>query len=154
MTDRHLKSRASLSNDPDRTNVAQIQAWINTLCIHIERYGHYIHVARTLTVTEERTLNALRTGQQAQLSAGDARSAIIVRVQADDSCLAITQVPAEPFDLVCMIIRCCDVNGDRKVQDHLVLRSWLPHTVTTPPIPKPKIHFSHRKAFFRAPTTA
>src|SRR5260370_7117903 len=126
MTDRHLKSRASLSNGPDRTNVAQIQARINTLCIHIERYGHYIHVARTLTVTEERPLNALRTGQQAQLSAGNARSAIIVRVQADDSCLAITQVPAEPFDLVCMIIRCSAFNGDRKVPSNLFFKMWPP----------------------------
>ena len=68
MTDRYLKSRASLSNGSDRTNVAQIQARINTLCIHIERYGHYIHVARTLTVTEERPLNALRTGEVEELS--------------------------------------------------------------------------------------
>src|SRR5258708_37416832 len=111
MTDRHLKSRASLSNGPDRTNVAQIQARINTLCIHIERYGHYIHLARTLPVTEERPLNALRTGQQAQLCTGDARSPIIRRVQADDSCLAITQVSAERFDLVCMIILSCNFNG-------------------------------------------
>src|SRR6266852_2654367 len=149
MTDRHLKSRASLSNGPDRTDVAQIQAWINTLCIHIERYGHYIHVARTLTVTEERPRNALRTGQQAQLCAGDARSAIIVRVQADDSCLAITQVPAEPFDLVCMIIRCCDFNSDRKVQDDLVLRSWLPHIDDSLTDLKGKIDFGRRKAFGR-----
>src|SRR6266404_6725481 len=127
MTDRHLKSRASLSNGPDRTNVAQIQTRINTLCIHIERYGHYIHVARTLTVTEECPLNALRAGQQAQLCAGDARSAIIVRVQADEGCLAIAQVPAEPFDLVSMNIWCRDFDSDWQVQDDLVLRSGLPH---------------------------
>src|SRR5258708_12770288 len=125
MTDRHLKSRASLSNGPDRTNVAQIQARINTLCIHIERYGYYIHVARTLTVTEERPLNALRTGQQAQLCAGDARSAIIVRVQADDSCLPITQVPAEPAALACMMIRSCHFNSHRHAHYNLFVSSCL-----------------------------
>src|SRR5258708_2348699 len=92
MTDRHLKSRASLSNDLDRAHVANI-----------------------------------RTGHQSQLSAGDACSAIVVRMQADNSCLTIAQVSAEPFDLVCMNIWCRDFNGDRKIQDDFVLRSWLPH---------------------------
>src|SRR5258708_194619 len=127
MTDWHLKSRAFLSNGLDRANIAKIQARINTLGIHIERYSNYIHAARTLAVTEECALYAIRTGQQAQFSAGDSRAAIIVRVQADDSCFAIAQVAAEPFDLVCMNIRRRDFNGDRKVQDDLVLGSWLPH---------------------------
>src|SRR5947209_17052768 len=82
MADRHPKSRAFLSNGPDRANVAKIQARINALCIHIERYSNYIHVACTLAVAKECPFYAIRTGQQAQLCAGDARSAIIVRVQA------------------------------------------------------------------------
>src|SRR5258708_28948012 len=112
MTDWHLKSRAFLSNSLDRTNVAKIQARINTLGIHIERHSNYIHIARTLTVTEECALYAIRTGQQAQFSAGDSRAAIIVRVQADDGRFAIAQVAAEPFDLVCMDILCRNFNGD------------------------------------------
>ncbi len=127
MADRHPKSCAFLSDGPDRANVAKIQARINALCIHIERYSYYIHVTCTLAVAKECPFYAIRTCQQAQLCAGDARSAIIVRVQADDGCLAIAQAPAEPFDLVSMNIWCRDFNSDRQVQDDLVLRSGLPH---------------------------
>src|SRR5258708_5101500 len=127
MAERHLKSRAFLSNGPDCANVAEIQARINALCIHVERYSNYIHIPCTLAVAKECPFYAIRTGQQAQLCAGNTRSAIIVRVQADDSCLAVAQVPAEPFDLVCMNICRCDFNSDRQVQDDLVLRRGSPH---------------------------
>src|SRR5260370_5343668 len=127
MAEWNLKSRAFLSDGPDRANVTKIQARINALCIHIERYSNYINIACTLAVAKECPFYAIRTGQQAQLCAGNTRSAIIVRVQADDSCLAIAQVPAEPFDLVCMNIWCCDFNSHRQVHDALVLRSRLPH---------------------------
>src|SRR5438270_11993018 len=123
MADRHPKSRAFLSNGPDRANVAKIQARINALCIHIERYSNYIHVACTLAVAKECPFYAIRTGQQAQLSAGDAPSAITGRVQADEGWLAIAQVPAEAFDLISMNILCSESNADRQVQADVVLPS-------------------------------
>src|SRR5258708_12464490 len=141
MADWHLKWRAFLSDGPDRANVTKVQARINPLCIHIERYSNYIHIACTLAVAKECPFYAIRTGQQAQLCAGNTRSAIIVRVQADDSCLAVAQVPAEPFDLVCMNIWCCDFNGDRQVQDDLVLRTSFPHITDTFPHLKTQLDF-------------
>src|SRR5271157_4447171 len=149
MTERHLKSRAFLSNGSDRTNVAKIQARINALCIHIERYGNDIHIASTLTVSEERPFHTIRTGEQAQLGASDPRSAIIVCVQADDGCLAIAQVLAEPLDLVCMNIRCRDFNSDRKIENDLVLRSWLPYINNSFADLKGEIDLGRRKAFGR-----
>src|SRR5205809_4971245 len=98
MAVRHLKSRAFLSNGADRADVAKIQAGINALCIHIEGDRRYIHVPGSLAVAKECPLDAIRTRQQAQLRTSHARSAIIVRVQADDGCLALAQVAAEPFD--------------------------------------------------------
>src|SRR3954469_23516348 len=99
MTDWYLKSCAFLSNSLDRTHVAKIEARINALCIHIERHSNDIHIARTLAVSKECPFYAIRTSQQAQLSAGNSRSTIIVRVQADDGSLTIAHVSAEPFDL-------------------------------------------------------
>src|SRR2546428_12457489 len=122
MAERHPKSRAFLGNGPDRANVAKIQARINALRIHIERYSNYIHAACTLAVAKECPFYAIRTAQQAQLCAGGAGCAIIVRAQADERCLAIAQGPAEPFDLGSITIWCRDFDSDRQVHEGRVLQ--------------------------------
>src|SRR2546430_15544700 len=99
MADRHPKSRAFLSNGPDRANVAKIQARINALCIHIERYSNYIHVACTLAVAKECPFYAIRAGQQPQPWPGSAGSRFIGRWRADEGCLTIRRVPQDHSDL-------------------------------------------------------
>src|SRR5260370_17442558 len=99
MAEWNLKGRAFLRGGSDRANVTKIQARLNPLCIHIERYSNYIHIACTLAVPKECPFYAIRTGQQAQLCPGNTRSAIIVRVPAHDSSLADTHVPSHPFHL-------------------------------------------------------
>ena len=49
-----------------------------------------------------------------------------MRVQADDSCLTVAQVLTKPLDLVRVNIWGRDFDGDRQIQDNLVLRCRLP----------------------------
>src|SRR5438067_13714189 len=98
MADRHPKSRAFLSNGPDRANVAKIQARINALCIHIERYSNYIHVACTLAVAKRCPSSASPTGQKPNSDPADAISATLFLVQAAAAYLALAKEPADPLD--------------------------------------------------------
>ena len=49
-----------------------------------------------------------------------------MRVQADDRCLTVAQVLTKPLDLVRVNICGRDFDGDRQIQDNLVLRCRLP----------------------------
>jgi len=59
---------------------AKIEARINALCIHIERYRRDIYVSCALAVAKKCPFDALCSGQQAQLGTSDTCSAIIVSV--------------------------------------------------------------------------
>ena len=48
-------------------------------------------------------------------------------MQADEERIAIPDIAADPFDLIGIDVRHCDLYRVRQVQDHLVPRSRFPH---------------------------
>ena len=56
--------------------------------VEVQGDGDDVEVAGALAVAEERALDAVGAGQQAELGGGDAGAAVVVRVQRDDGAVA------------------------------------------------------------------
>ena len=80
----HGHSSAALVDLTDCRQIAEIEFWIDAVCVQIESYGNDIQIASTLTIAEQGALDALRSSHQAKFRSRDTRAAVIVRVQGDD----------------------------------------------------------------------
>ena len=98
----------------------EIQLWINILRKHVEGYSYDIKVTGTLAVTEQSAFDTVRTGQKCQLGAGNARTAVIVRMHADNCCFTVFNMTAEVFNLVGIGVRRTHFNSRRQVEDNRV----------------------------------
>ncbi len=106
-------------------DVGKVQLRIDTLAVHVQRYGHQIDIAGALAVAEQAALDAIRTGHQAQFGGSNARAAVVVGVQANQHAVALVDLAAKIFDLVGIDIRSGGLNGGRQVEDQLLLRRRL-----------------------------
>ena len=120
LTLRHAHFRAFLINLFDIEDMRKVQLRVNVLRKHIQRHRHDIQIAGTLTVAEQRAFNAVCTSQQRQLSAGNARAAVIMRMHADNRCLAVFNMTAEIFNLVSISIRRTHLYGRGQIEDNRV----------------------------------
>jgi hypothetical protein len=100
-----------------RREVREIEPGIHPLAIHVQRHGDDIQVARPLSVAEQRPLDPLGTGQEAELGRGDAGPPIVVGVQADDRTVSPAQPVGEPLDLVGVDVRRGAFHRGGKVQN-------------------------------------
>ncbi|OBQ28601.1 MAG: hypothetical protein AN485_24145, partial [Anabaena sp. MDT14b] len=81
-------------------NIAEIEAGVQPLCIHVQRQRHQIDIAGALPIAEQATLNTVPACQQAQFGGCDAAAPVIVRMQADDHMIARADMAAHPFNLI------------------------------------------------------
>ena len=126
LAQRHVQLRAALVEIAHLADVAEIELRVDALREHIQRQRDDIDIARPLAVAEERPLHARRAGQQAQLGRGDARAAIVVRVQADDRALRMFLVRDEPLDLVRVLVRHHQLDRVGQVEDDRVFLRVAP----------------------------
>ena len=107
-------------------HIAEIQIRANALAVEVHRQRHQADVARALTVTKQAALHAVSPGHDGQLRAGDARSAIVMRMYADTDVTAAAEVAAEILDLVGIDVRRAHFDGRGQVDDHRTRRARLP----------------------------
>ena len=94
--------------------------------VQIQRNRHDVQVAGTFAIAEDRAFDPVGAGQQAQLRGRDPGAAVVMGVQTDDEGIAVSDVPANPFDLVGINVRHRDFDGVGQVQDHFPLRRRFP----------------------------
>ena len=122
----HAHAGHALVDLADRAEVAEVEVRVDAVREHVQRDGDDVEVARALAVAEERAFHAVRSSHQAELGGGDAGAAVVVRVQGDDGHLAVTEMAAEPLDLVGMRVRRAGFDGERQVEDDLALGASAP----------------------------
>lgn len=103
----HLHAGAFFINFTDLTDVGEIQLRVHALGIHIHRDIHDVRIARAFAVSKEGPFHTLRACQEAQLGGGRRRTAVVVRMQADDDAVAVFDMAAEIFDLIRVMVRGC-----------------------------------------------
>ena len=121
----HLHAGAFFINFTDLTDVGEIQLRVHALGIHIHRDIHDVRIARALAVSKEGPFHTLRACQEAQLGGGRRRTAVVVRMQADDDAVAVFDMAAEIFDLIRVMVRGAHLHRVGEVQDQFVLRRGL-----------------------------
>ena len=84
-----------------------------------------VEVAGALAVAEQRALDAVGAGHDAELGGGHAGAAVVVRVQADDHGVAVADRAAEPLDHVAVHVRRVALDGRRQVEDQRAIRRRL-----------------------------
>ena len=97
----------------DLVDVAEIEAGVQPLRVHVERQRDEIDIAGSLAITEQTAFDSVGAREKAKLCRRDAAAAIIVRVKRNDDAVARADVAAHPFDLVGIYIghRCLDRGG-------------------------------------------
>ena len=65
-------------------HVSEIQHRVHALTVEIHRHGHDVHIARPLTVAQQRAFHPACTRHHPELSGGDRTSPIVVGMQGDD----------------------------------------------------------------------
>ena len=124
---------AALVNVAEPGEIAEIELRVNALGEHIQAHGHDVHVARALTIAEERALHALRARQQRQFACRHAAAAVVVGVNADDRRFTVFQVTDEVFDLVGIGVGRTHLDRVGQVEDNGILlgRAKLLHYAVT-----------------------
>ncbi len=123
----HGQAVAVLGHAAQGVDVADVELRVHALAEHVPGQVDDVHVAGPLAVAEERALDPVRAGHQAELGRGHGRAAVIVRVQREDDRVAARDVAVEPLDGVAVDVRRVHLDGGRQVQDDPALRRRLEH---------------------------
>jgi hypothetical protein len=83
---RDLEARAALVDLADVVDVAEVEARVDAVRVEVQGDGDDIEVAGALAVAEERALDAVGAGEQAEFGGGDAGAAVVVGVERDERC--------------------------------------------------------------------
>ena len=110
----------------------QVEPRIDALREQVERERDEVDVAGALAVAEQRPLDPLGAGHQAELGGRDGRAAVVVRVHAEDDLVARRDVPLEPLEPVGVDVRRERLDRRRQVDDHLRVAASGP-TRRSPP---------------------
>ena len=113
---------AVLHDLADAVDVGEVDLRVNALGEHVQAQGDQVDVAGALAVAEQAALDAVRTGEVAQLGSRDALAAVVVRVQGQDDGVALGKVAVHPLDGVGVDIRGDHLHRGRQVDDHRVIR--------------------------------
>ena len=117
---------ALLDDRPCLVDLRQVQRGIDTLGEQIEGDRDDVDVARTLAVAEQRPLDTLRAGHQAELGGRHRGATVVVRVDGEDGGVAKREVTAEPLDPVGVDVGRKLLHGGRQIHDHLLARGRPP----------------------------
>ena len=118
--DRHLVR--VLDRAADLVHIGEIDLRVNTLAEHVHAQRDEVDVTGALTVTEQAAFDAVRASHVAQLRRGDARSAVVVRVEREDDGFAVLEIAVHPLDRVGVHVRGCHLDRCREVDDDRVIR--------------------------------
>ena len=100
--------------------VAEIELRVDALRKHVEPYCYDIEVAGALTVAEQRALNPVRSRKKRKLRRGDAASAVVMRMDADNGGFTVWEMADKVFHLVGIGVRGTHFDCIRKIQDDRV----------------------------------
>ena len=117
---------ATFVNFNERVQIGKIQLRIDAVHVKVQGDGNHVEISGAFTVPKKRSFDAVRSGEQAKLRRRHAGETIVVGMQANGERIAVPEVTAHPFDLICVNIRHRHLHGVGQVQDHFSLRSRLP----------------------------
>ena len=92
-------------------HIAKVQSQADTLTVEVHRQRHQADVARALAVTEQTALHAVSPRHYGQLRAGDAGTAVVMRMHADADIAAAAEVATVVLDLVGIDVRRAHFDG-------------------------------------------
>ena len=115
----HGQLVAVLDGAADLVDVGEVDLRVHAAENRFSPQRHQADVAGALTVAEQAALDAVGAGLVAQFGCGDAGSAVVVRMQAQDDRFAPVQVAAHPLDGVGIDVGRRHLDGGRQVDDHL-----------------------------------
>ena len=115
--------------------------------VHIQGKGHNIDIAGTLTIAKQSSFNSIRAGKQAEFGIRHRTAPVVVGMKRNDHVFTVFQMVAHIFHLIGVNVRKRHGDGDRKVDDDLIIRRWFPDIQHSIADFKRKFHFSSRKAF-------
>ena len=76
----------------DLVDVAEIEAGVHPLRVHVERKRDEIDIAGALAIAEQAAFDAVAPASKAKLCRRNAAAAVIVRVERDDDAVARTDM--------------------------------------------------------------
>ena len=126
LTRRDLHTRDTLIHLTEFRHIRKVQPRVNAKCKEVHRNRDDIDVARTLTIAEKRTLDAIRTGENSHLRIGDTTATVIVRMKGENDSVTILQMLIHVRDLHPIDMRHAHLHGDRQVDNRLVIGGRLP----------------------------
>ena len=109
-------------------DVGEVDHRIDTLSVQIQCESGDVDVSGALAVTEYAALHPLRSGQDSQLGAGNARPAVVVWMHRQDHAVSSRKVVVHVLDLVRIDIRRRDLHCGRQIQDDRPLLRRVPQS--------------------------
>ena len=82
------------------THITKIKLWIDALTKQVHRHDHNIHIAGTLTITKQGTLDTICASKHTKLSSSYGTATVIVGMQTDSHMLTFGKMTAEILNLV------------------------------------------------------
>ena len=73
---------------------------VDTLRVEIHSHGDNVHITGAFAVTEQRTLDAIGAGKDAEFRSSHATATVIVGMQANHDLFALRQVPTKILNLI------------------------------------------------------
>ena len=96
----HRQLVAGFHHFHDPVHIAKVEIRADALAVEVHRQRHQADVARALAVTKQTALHAVCPRHHGQLGAGDAGTAVVMRMYADADIPAAAEVATEILDLV------------------------------------------------------
>ena len=94
-----------LESAADLRHMIKFHLRVHTLHVQVHRQRDNIHIAGPLAVPEKRTLDTVRSGQDAELGITDAAAPVIMRMQRKYHMISVIQVLRHVFHLARIIMR-------------------------------------------------
>ena len=107
-------------------DVREVELRIDALGVHVEGKSHEVHVAGALAVAEETALDAVGAGHQAEFGSRHRRTAVVVRMEADEHAVAAGEIAVHPLDLVGVDVRRGHFHRGREIEDDLAFGRGAP----------------------------
>ena len=126
----HGQLVAVLGDPAQLVDVAHVEHRVDALAVHVHGQRDDVDVAGALTVAEQRALDPIGAGHDAELGGGDAGAPVVVRMQAQDDVVAPAEVAMHPLDHVAIDVGGGHLDGGRQVDDHLVGRRRVETSIT------------------------
>ena len=101
---------------------AEIKSRFHTMTEHIHCNCDQIHITGSLSVSKERALHPVGSGQHAHLGITDSASSVIVGMNADKHAVPVFQVLVNVLNLSGEYMRHCNLDRGRYVDNHLSVR--------------------------------